>query len=34
MEEKEMTFWDHLEALRWMLVRVVAVLFIFMVVCF
>ena len=29
-----MTFWGHLEALRWVLIRVVAVLFLFMVVCF
>ena len=34
MEEKEMTFWAHLEDLRWSLVRVVAVLFVFVVVCF
>lgn len=34
MEEKEMTFWAHLEDLRWTLVRVVAVLFVFVVVCF
>ena len=33
MEEK-MTFWAHLEDLRWSLVRVVAVLFVFVVVCF
>ena len=34
MEEKEMTFWAHLEDLRWSLVRVIAVLFVFVVVCF
>ena len=34
MEDKDMTFWGHLEALRWVLIRVVAVLFLFMVVCF
>ena len=34
MEEKEMTFWAHLEDLRWALVRVVAVLFVFMIACF
>ena len=34
MEEKEMTFWAHLEDLLWSLVRVVAVLFVFVVVCF
>ena len=32
MEDKDMTFWGHLEALRWVLIRVVAVLFLFMVV--
>ena len=30
----EMTFWDHLEALRWVLFRVVAVLFVALVGCF
>ena len=34
MEEKEMTFWAHLEDLRWALVRVAAVLFVFMIACF
>ena len=34
MEENEMTFWGHLEALRWVLVRVVAVLFLFMIASF
>lgn len=34
MEEKDMTFWGHLEALRWVLVRVVAVLFLFMIASF
>lgn len=34
MEEKEMSFWDHLEALRWSLVRVAGVLFILMIACF
>lgn len=34
MEEKEMTFWGHLEALRWVLIRVVAVLFLFMIASF
>lgn len=33
-DEKEMTFWGHLEELRWALVRVVAVLFVCLVACF
>lgn len=34
MEEKQMSFWGHLEDLRWALIRVVAVLMVFVVVCF
>lgn len=34
MEEKEMTFWGHLEDLRWALVRVVGVLMVLMIVSF
>ena len=34
MEEKQMTFWAHLEDLRWSLIRVVAVLLVFVIVCF
>lgn len=34
MVEKDMSFWDHLEELRWVLVRVAAVLFIFMIAFF
>ncbi|WP_295936124.1 twin-arginine translocase subunit TatC [uncultured Alistipes sp.] len=33
-EEKEMTFWEHLEALRWSLMRVAGVLLVFMIACF
>lgn len=32
--EKEMTFWDHLEVLRWSLFRIVAVLAVILVACF
>lgn len=32
--EREMTFWDHLEVLRWSLFRVVIVLFVAIVLCF
>ena len=34
MEEKEMSFWGHLEELRRTLFRVVAVLLVFMIACF
>jgi len=34
MEEKQMTFWGHLEDLRWTLIRVVAVLLVCVIVCF
>ena len=33
-DNKEMTFWAHLEDLRWALMRVVGVLFVLLVVCF
>lgn len=33
-EEKNMTFWDHLEVLRWMLFRIAIALFILVVGCF
>lgn len=33
-EEREMTFWEHLEALRWSLMRVAGVLLVFMIACF
>ena len=34
MEEKQMTFWGHLEDLRWTLIRVVAGLFVLVIGCF
>lgn len=34
MSEKEMTFWDHLEELRWVLFRIAAALLIFMILAF
>lgn len=34
MGEKNMSFWGHLESLRWSLMRVVGVLIIFMIACF
>ena len=33
-EEKEMTFWDHLEELRWSLMRIAGVLLAAMILCF
>ncbi|MHB9055475.1 MAG: twin-arginine translocase subunit TatC [Paludibacteraceae bacterium] len=32
--EEESTFWEHLEALRWTILRSLAVLFFFMIICF
>lgn len=34
MEGQEMTFWEHLESLRWSLMRVAVVLLVFMIACF
>lgn len=34
MGEKKLTFWGHLEELRWSIIRVVAVLLVFMIACF
>ena len=33
-EDSRMTFWDHLEVLRWSLIRIAAVLMVLVVACF
>ena len=33
-DDSRMTFWDHLEVLRWSLIRIAAVLVILVIVCF